>query len=73
MGNSLSLLELFSVLEKELGVSMHYRQLAPRISDQKFFVADTGKAQDMLGWEPEIDYHSGVRRALDWIKACHGN
>jgi len=71
--NSLSLLELFSVLEKELGVSMHYRQIAPRISDQKFFVAETGKAREMLGWEPEIDYHSGVRRALDWIKAYHGN
>ncbi len=71
--NSLSLLELFSVLEKELGISMRYRQLAARISDQKFFVADTRKAQDMLGWEPKIDYHSGVLRALQWIKAYHGN
>ena len=41
--NSLSLLELFSLLEKELNVKLNYTQLPPRESDQKVFVADIKK------------------------------
>lgn len=43
MEQSLSLLELFAMLEDILGIKMEYKQLLPRQSDQKVFVADINK------------------------------
>lgn len=52
--NSLSLLELFDLLENKLDIEMTYTQLPWRESDQKVFVADIEKATRILGWEPKI-------------------
>src|SRR3954470_8142069 len=43
--NSCSLLELFEMLERLLGVRLNYRVLPWRHSDQRFFVADISKAR----------------------------
>jgi len=67
MKNSLSLLELFSVLEKELDIQMNYTQIKPRISDQKIFVANISKYKTATGWTPEIDKYSGIKKMLNWI------
>lgn len=66
--NSLSLLELFSMLEQELGIKMQYEQLPPRESDQKVFVANISKVKQMVGWAPQIDCLSGVRKMLLWSR-----
>lgn len=68
MQNSLSLLELFAFLEKELNIKLHYTQLPPRESDQKIFVADIAKASHLLNWTPKVDKESGIRRMLKWVK-----
>jgi CDP-paratose 2-epimerase len=67
MGNSLSLLELFAFLEKELQIELRYRQLPWRASDQKVFVADTGKAREYFGFEAKVDLWTGIRRMMDWV------
>ena len=66
--NSLSLLELFSLLEKMLGIKMNYTQLPPRQSDQKFFVADITKATKLLGWKPRVSKEKGIKEMVSWIK-----
>lgn len=66
--NSLSLLELFDLLRENLGVKMEYIQLPPRESDQRVFIADSTKAQKVLGWKPEIDCKTGVLRMIDWTQ-----
>lgn len=48
INNSLSLLELFKLLEQKLGIKMQYTQLPWRESDQKVFVADINKAANFL-------------------------
>jgi CDP-paratose 2-epimerase len=68
MDNSLSLLELFSALEKELGVKLKYEHLPPRESDQKIFVANTCKINHDCGWSPEIGKLEGLRRMIKWTK-----
>ncbi len=68
MKNSLSLLELFDILNKEVGVKLHYTKLPPRESDQKVFVADIRKAEEYLGWKPTVDKVSGIKRMLTWMK-----
>jgi len=65
--NSLSLLELFDFLKKELDVKMVYTNLPWRKSDQKMFVADIRKAQKHFKWKPEISSQEGIRRMLSWI------
>jgi CDP-paratose 2-epimerase len=65
--NSLSLLELFDILEQELSVRLAYRRLPWRASDQKVFVADTGKAKRRFGWSPRVEMHDGLRQMIQWV------
>jgi len=68
MGNSLSLLELFQLLEALTGFPMRFRQLAWRDGDQKVFVADTGKAARDLEWQPTVSKENGIQAMLEWSK-----
>ena len=65
--NSLSLLELFNFLEKELNVKLNYTKLPPRESDQKVFVADIKKAAETFDWKPIVSYKNGIRKMLEWV------
>jgi CDP-paratose 2-epimerase len=66
INNSLSLLELFTLLEEMTGVQLNYSRLAPRESDQRVFVADASKALRLFGWEPRVTAHSGIAKMLEW-------
>jgi CDP-paratose 2-epimerase len=68
--NSASLLELFAMLEERLRVSLRYRRLPWRANDQKYFVADIGKAERLLGWRPMVTRESGVDSTLRWEREC---
>lgn len=64
--NSLSLLELFTMLERLAGNKMRYACLEWRPGDQKVFVADYRKLEDDIGWRPAMSKHEGVTKMLDW-------
>lgn len=66
--NSLSLLELFAMLEDKLDIKMNYTQLPWRESDQKVFVADIEKARRIIGWEPKVSANDGVGMMLKWLQ-----
>ena len=68
MDQSLSLLELFQMLDDILGIKMEYVQLPPRQSDQKVFVADIQKINSRIGWRPEVTAYDGVRSMVEWVK-----
>ncbi len=68
MAQSLSLLELFDMLENILGIKMEYTLLPPRQSDQKVFVADITKIKNKIGWEPKVTAIEGVTKMVDWVK-----
>jgi len=65
--NSLSLIELFDILEKELDVKLNYKKLPWRISDQKIFVTDFLKAKEKIGWKPKINKLNGIKKIIEWI------
>lgn len=71
MSNSVSILELFGILEKEMGIKIKARKMAPRFADQKVFVSDTKKIEKASGWKARTDKIEGVRKTLEWIRA-HG-
>ncbi|MFM2482042.1 GDP-mannose 4,6-dehydratase [Celerinatantimonas sp. YJH-8] len=64
--NSLSILELFYFLENKLNIKMNYTQLAPRISDQKVFIADFEKIRRIIDWNPKITWSEGVEKIYNW-------
>lgn len=65
--NSLSLLELFAMLEKMSSVKLDYIKLPVRESDQRVFVADTSKARLLLDWQPLVSAQEGVGRMMEWV------
>jgi CDP-paratose 2-epimerase len=69
MDNSLSLIELFGILEQELDIRLDYRKIPPRESDQKVFVADITKINKAIGWAPRFDKKTGVRKMLQWVES----
>lgn len=68
MQNSFSILEFFSFLENELDIKMAYSQLPQRISDQKVFVADIAKAEDLIDWKPKVSLEKGIKKLIKWVE-----
>jgi CDP-paratose 2-epimerase len=64
--NSLSLLELFDILEARLDIKLTYDIIPARMSDQKIFVADIRKIKKFIGWEPKTDKIHGIDKMLEW-------
>ncbi|MFH7321627.1 GDP-mannose 4,6-dehydratase [Desulfurivibrio sp. D14AmB] len=69
MANSLSLLELFGLLETIAGAKLVYKHLPPRESDQRVFVANVSKATKVLGWVPDVAATNGVNNIYEWLLA----
>jgi CDP-paratose 2-epimerase len=66
---SLSLLELFSMLEGLTGDRMRFRRLDWRPGDQKVFVADISNIAQDLAWTPAVKADQGITRMLEWSRA----
>lgn len=69
INNSSSLLELFHLLEDQLKIKMQFIQLAPRESDQRVFVANISKAQQLIGWLPAVSKELGIMKMIEWTQA----
>jgi CDP-paratose 2-epimerase len=65
--NSLSLLELFKLLEELLGIEMEFARLPPRESDQLLFVAENKSITTLTSWKPEISTRQGIIKMLEWL------
>jgi CDP-paratose 2-epimerase len=68
INNSLSLLELFNLLENSLNIKLDYEILPVRQADQKIFVADISKAKKLLNWTPKVSATEGIALMLDWLQ-----
>lgn len=68
--NSLSLLELFKLLEQKLSVQLDLKKLPVRESDQKIFVASVSKASGLIEWRPSVSFQQGIERTIDWQMQC---
>ena len=66
--NTLSLLELINILEKELDKKVKYEFHKWRPSDQKVYISDIRKAKRILRWEPEIKPGEGIIKLVKWVK-----
>ncbi|MBI4309293.1 MAG: NAD-dependent epimerase/dehydratase family protein [Candidatus Omnitrophica bacterium] len=65
--NTISLLELLTVLEKLSGRRIDVRYGPWRKFDQKVYVSDISKAKKLLRWQPSVSPSQGVQRLYDWV------
>lgn len=65
--NSLSLLELFDILNEEIGIEINVKETMWRKSDQKVFIANTEKAYNKFSWKPVIEKRIGIRNMINWL------
>jgi CDP-paratose 2-epimerase len=68
--NSLSLLELFILLEQITSVKLEYTKLPVRESDQRVFVSELTKAKQFLNWQPMVSAQYGIARMVEWVKTA---
>jgi len=67
--SSLSVRELFTLLETRYGFRMEPTAGPLRAGDQKVFIADTRKAREYLGWKPEVSVEDGISELVEWSRA----
>ena len=66
--NRVSLLELVSLLERELKVKLRISYSGWRLGDQPLFISDNSKIQNDIGWQPKVRPAEGVGKLIGWIK-----
>ncbi len=68
MANSLSLIELFSILSDLTVAPISHRATSWRTADQKVFVANPARAALDFQWSPKVDHRSGLAEMLAWTR-----
>jgi CDP-paratose 2-epimerase len=66
--NTVSLLELLDLIERETGKRSRLKFCDWRPSDQKVYISDISKARKMLGWRPKLTVEEGIRRTIRWVE-----
>jgi len=61
--------EFGPILERLLGHKLEVSHGDWRPGDQRVFYADIRKAEQELGWSPQIGVEEGIRRLYDWVIA----
>jgi len=66
--NTLSILELFDLLEELSGYQMKWETVGSRPGDQMIYVSDIGKARCLLDWQPTVASKEGVEGLWRWLE-----
>ncbi len=67
-GRSISLLELLAAINDLLGTKVVPRYEPPRVGDIRESMADITLARTLLRYEPQVDFHEGLRRSIDYYR-----
>lgn len=63
------LIDIYYALAKALGKNIEPKFGPDRAGDIKHSNADISKAKEMLGYDPDYDFETGLNEAIDWYKA----
>jgi len=72
-GARFTLLDIAGAIERFLGRPLERRHVAPRPGDVRHTLADIGKARARLGYEPTVDFESGMRQTCEYFVARFGH
>lgn len=70
-GNAVTLLQVLAELGEITGHTpeLHFSDWRP--GDQRYFVADTRRATELLGLAPPLPWQDGLRRLAEWVASEH--
>ncbi len=66
-GSRTSLLEIAELLERWIGRRLRRKHSPSRVGDVRHTLADIGAAKRDMGYEPLVDFETGLRRTLDFF------
>ena len=66
-----SLIEMIAIIEELLGKLASIERRDFHKTDMTETQADIGKAQRMLGWQPQVSFRDGLERAVNWYRDNH--
>lgn len=49
-------------------VEVEQGRLRPEKSEVQRLLSDNSKARELLGWQPQVDLHEGLRRTIQWVR-----
>jgi UDP-glucose 4-epimerase len=67
-GDSLSLLDLVAAINRVLGTKIEPIFDPPRTGDVRESLADISHAQNVLGYNPVVDFDEGLSRSIDFYR-----
>jgi UDP-glucose 4-epimerase len=66
-GSPATLLQLAETVAANLGVTPTIIDRPIQPGEINFYIADLSKARQKLGFEPQIPFKEGIRRAIEWV------
>lgn len=71
-GRSTTLLSLIAQLNERLGTRIEPRFEPARVGDVRESMADISQARAMLGYEPQVDFETGLGLSIDYYRSVAG-
>ena len=68
-GEATSILDLFKMLKTSVNSTLEPTFVAPRVGDVKDSLADISKAQDLLGYQPQVSIGVGLAETIQWFES----
>jgi UDP-glucose 4-epimerase len=69
-GSRITLNETFAILRELTGYSGQPAYAPPRAGDIRDSLADIRLAGELLGYQPLVDFHEGLRRTVEWYRTA---
>jgi nucleoside-diphosphate-sugar epimerase len=67
-GAAITLNQAFEILRELTGYKGEPAYAEPRSGDIRHSLADIGRARELLGYVPLVDFREGIRRTVEWYK-----
>jgi UDP-glucose 4-epimerase len=69
-GSEITLNETFAILCELTGYRGEAAYAEPRTGDIRHSLADIGRARELLGYAPAVDFREGLRRTVEWYRTA---
>jgi len=67
-GEVITINEIIDLINDYLGKEVKPKYVPQRKGDVKHSIADIAMAKKVIGFEPVIDFHAGLKKAIDWYR-----